>query len=164
MNCRLELITVAGKADPKLTFELDHSVGADHLKLLAIDSIINVVLGSCLLFIPGATIRFFGLPPTDTNFYVTVLGAVLLGIGIALWIERHNEERWRGLGLGGAVIINTLGAGTVLVWLILDPFNMPLHGYLVLWSVALIVLGTGLIELAAIFRRSTRSSNSRNVS
>ena len=122
--------------------------------LLALDSAVNVVLGICLSAIPGQTIRFFGLPQTDTYFYVTVLGAVLLGIGIALWIERRNEDRWRGLGLVGAVIINILGAGTVLVWLLVDPFNLPMHGYVVLWAVALIVLGTAMVELLAIMRRS----------
>ncbi len=124
------------------------------LTLLAIDSIINVVLGICLLAMPGATIEFFGLPGTDTDFYVTVLGAVLLGTGIALWIERRNQDRWRGLGLVGAIVINTLGAGTVLVWLLLDPFTMPTRGYVVLWTVTVIVLGTGLVELAALLRHA----------
>ena len=123
------------------------------LTLLAIDSIINLVLGICLLSMPGATIEFFGLPETDSHFYVTVLGAVLLGIGIALWIERRNEDRWRGLGLVGAMVINMLGAGTVLVWLLLDPFTMPARGYFVLWSVTVMVLGTALVELAALLRR-----------
>ena len=124
------------------------------LTFLATDSTINVVLGICLLAMPGATIVFFGLPATDTYFYVTVLGAVLLGIGIALWIERRNEDRWRGLGIVGAIIINTLGAGTVLVWLLLDPFDMPIHGYIVLWTITVIVLGTGLAELVVMFRRN----------
>ena len=71
-------------------------------RLLALGSVINIVLGVCLLAIPGRTISFFGLPDADTYFYVTVLGAVLLGIGIALWMERRNEDQWRGLGLFGA--------------------------------------------------------------
>ncbi|MDQ2091295.1 hypothetical protein [Marimonas arenosa] len=121
--------------------------------LLAIDAVINVVLGVCLLVFPGQTIAFFGLPVTGTYFYVTVLGAVLLGIGIALWIERRNEDRWRGLGLAGAIAINILAAGTVLVWLLVDPFNMPARGYVVLWTVTIVVLGTGLVELAAVVRR-----------
>lgn len=124
------------------------------LRLLAIDSIINVVLGVCLLALPRQTIAFFGLPATDTYFYVTILGAVLLGIGIALWIESRNEDRLRGLGLVGAIVINLLGAGTVLLWLLIDPFNLPTHGYFVLWVVTFVVLGTGLVELAAVMRRT----------
>ncbi len=122
--------------------------------LLAIDAIINVVLGVSLLAFPGQIITLFGLPETNSYFYVTVLGAVLLGIGIALWIERRNADRWRGLGLGGAIIINMLGAGTVFVWLLVDPFDLPTRGYVVLWAVVIIVLGTGLVELVAMMRRS----------
>ena len=124
--------------------------------LLSVDSIINVVLGICLLAMPGATIEFFGLPETDTHFYVTVLGAVLLGIGIALWIERRSKDPWRGLGLVGAIVINTLGAGAVVVWLLLGPFAMPTRGYVVLWSVAVIVLGMALVQIAALLRHDRR--------
>ena len=123
------------------------------LGLLAIDSIINVVLGLCLIAMPGQTIAFFGLPATDTYFYINVLGAVLLGIGIALWIERRNEDRWRGLGLAGAITINTLGAGIIFVWLLVNPFDLPTHGYVVLWGVAIVVLAIGMVELAALVRR-----------
>lgn len=78
-----------------------------------------------------------------------MLGAVLFGIGIALWIERQNDNHWRGLGLVGAAVINILGGGTVFVWLLIDPFNIPFRGYLVLWVVAIIVVGTALVELLA---------------
>lgn len=81
------------------------------LRLLEVDAILNLVLGIALLLVPRQTIDFFGLPPADTVFYVTVLGAVLLGIGIALWIERRDDEDWRGLGLAGAIAINVLGGG-----------------------------------------------------
>jgi hypothetical protein len=125
------------------------------LQLLAVDSVLNLVLGAALLFLPRATISFLGLPSTDTAFYVTLLGAVLFGIGIALWIERRNEDRWRGLGLVGAVVINILGGGTVLVWLLIDPFTMPFRGYLVLWIVAIAVVGIAAVELLAMARRRT---------
>lgn len=125
------------------------------LQLLAVDSLINLALGAALLFLPKSTISFFGLPATDTTFYVTVLGAVVFGIGIALWIEQRNDNRWRGLGLVGAVVINILGGGTVFVWLLIDPFEMPLRGYFVLWVVAIVVLGTALVELLAMARGRT---------
>ena len=123
------------------------------LRLLGVDSIINLVLGAALLTLPQATITFFGLPATDTAFYVSLLGAILLGIGVALWIERKNDSNWRGLGLLGAVVINLLGGGTVFVWLVIDPFVMPLRGYLVLWLIVFLVLGTAAIELLALRQR-----------
>ena len=81
---------------------------------------------------------------------MTVLGAVLLGTGIALWIERRDQDRWRGLGLLGAIVVNSLGAGTVLVWLLVDPFALPMRGYVVLWSLTIIILCATLVELVAV--------------
>jgi hypothetical protein len=127
-------------------------------RLLEIDSVINLVLGAALLARPKGTIAFFGLPATDTAFYVSILGAILLGIGIALWLERRNEERWRGLGLVGAVVINLLGGGTVLAWLIVDPFVMPVRGYVVLWAVVVLVIGTAVVEVLALLQRRTDTS------
>ena len=125
---------------------------AHRLRLLETDSLINILLGIALLFFPSTTIAFFGLPTTDTVFYVTILGAVLLGIGIALWLERKNDDRWRGLGLVGAVVINLLGGGTVFVWLVIDPFRMPIRGYVVLWVVSIVVVGTAVVEMLALAR------------
>ncbi len=82
---------------------------------------------------------------------MTILGAVLTGIAVALWVERGAEGR--GLGLPGALAINGLGAGTVLFWLIRGGLDLPLRGRMVLWVVALGVLGIGLAELAALLRR-----------
>ncbi len=132
---------------------------AQRSKLLIIDAVINVVLGALLLFLPGTTIAFLGLPYADTLFYVSVLGAVLLGIGFALFMETSGRLRMRGLGLAGAVIINFLGAGTVVVWLIIDPFHMPTRGYVVLWSVAALVIGTGVVEIFSLARHRNRNED-----
>lgn len=68
-------------------------------RLLTLDAIINLCLGLVLLGFANAAISLLGLPLADTDFYVTLLGAILLGIGLALWIERRNNARRRGLGL-----------------------------------------------------------------
>ena len=54
------------------------------------------------------------------------------------------------MGLAGAVVINLLAGGTVLVWLIVDPFAMPVRGYVVLWAVVALVIGTAVVELRAL--------------
>ena len=123
------------------------------LRLLEIDSVINVVLGAALLGVPEATIAFFGLPPADELFYVSILGAVLIGIGIALWVERKNDAQWRGLGLFGAVVINLIAGGVLCVWLVIDPFSIPTRGYVVLWAIAVVVIATGAAELVALMRK-----------
>jgi len=118
--------------------------------LLSIDGIVNLVLGVLLLLFPSGIVDLLGLPPTNTNFYPGILGAVLFGIGVALLIERYGvSKNVRGLGLGGAIAINLCGAGVLLVWLLMGDLSIPLRGHIVLWLVAVIVIGVGIAEIIA---------------
>ena len=119
-----------------------------HAILLTIDGIINLVLGILLLLFPLGMAECLGVPLSTMNFYPTILGAVIFGIGIALLIERYGHTRnIRGLGLGGAIAINLCGALALLVWLVSTPLNIPLRGHVMLWSVAIIVLVIGIVEI-----------------
>ena len=123
---------------------------ATHKTLLVIDALINLLLGVLLLFFPAGIVQSLGLPLTNTNFYPSILGAVLVGIGVALLIERYGASKnIRGLGLGGAIAINLCGAGVLLMWLIIVPFHIPLRGMVILWSIAIIVLMVGFVEIIA---------------
>jgi hypothetical protein len=55
----------------------------------------------------------------------------------------------RGLGLAGAIAINLCGGGVLLFWLASGRLALPLRGRVVLWIVALVVLGIGVAEIAA---------------
>jgi hypothetical protein len=117
---------------------------------LTIDGIINLALGILLLFFPLGMAELLGVPQSNVSFYPTILGAVIFGIGIALLIERYGFTRnIRGLGLGGAIAINMCGALALLVWLVSTPLNIPLRGYVILWSIAVIVLLVGMVEILA---------------
>jgi hypothetical protein len=116
--------------------------------LLAIDAAVNLLLGALLLLFPAGLLDFFGLPQVSHHFYTTILGAVIFGIGIALLIDLFGApQRIRGLGLGGAIAINLCGGGALLLWLLFRPFDLPFRGHVVLWSVAVVVLGIGVTEL-----------------
>jgi hypothetical protein len=121
-----------------------------HALLLTIDGIINLALGILLLLFPLGMAELLGVPQSNVSFYPTILGAVIFGIGIALLIERYGFTRnIRGLGLGGAIAINMCGALALLVWLVSTPLNIPLRGYVILWSIAVIVLLVGMVEILA---------------
>jgi hypothetical protein len=125
-------------------------VESKHRALLALDAFVNVLLGVLLLLFPADMLELLGLPPTDTLFYATILGAVILGIGFALVLELWGAPRGvRGLGLGGAIAINLCGAGALLLWLLFGGLDLPLRGQVILWVVALAVLGIGVVEIAA---------------
>lgn len=116
--------------------------------LLAIDGMVNILLGLLLLLFPMGIIDFLGLPETDTNFYATLLGAVIVGVGLALFSELACYERgFRGLGLGGAILINLVASIVLIGWLLFGSLPIPLKGRIVLWTVGLTVFSIGIAEI-----------------
>ncbi len=119
-----------------------------HLTLLIIDGIINLVLGILLLLVPFGMASILGVPEPVSYLYPCVLGAVLFGIGIALLLEVWcGSKGIRGLGMGGAIVINFCGAGMLLGWLLMSSHELPLRGQILLWSIAVVVLLMGVVEL-----------------
>ena len=122
--------------------------------LLAVDAAINLLLGLPLMLIPTSAARFLGIPVPAQAIYASLLGAVLTGIGVALLIECFRERiRMTGLGLGGAIAINIIGAVALILWLFLGDLDMPVRGYVFLGAVAVVVLGISLVELRARCRK-----------
>jgi hypothetical protein len=121
-----------------------------HRTLLIIDGIINLVLGVLLLLIPFGLASFLGVPEPVSFLYPCVLGAVLFGIGVALLLEVWvGSKGIRGLGVGGAIVINFCGAGALLGWLFMSSPDLPLRGKILLWCIALVVLLVGVVELVS---------------
>jgi len=113
--------------------------------LLLTDAAINLVLGALLLLYPDWLVEALGMPVVATPFFPNVLGGVLFGIGLALFIAYRGGAQ--GLGLDGAIAINLCGAGVVVGWLVVAPHVIPPRGKITLWIIALVVIGFGLIEL-----------------
>jgi len=120
-----------------------------HRVLLILDGLINLALGVLLCLAPFGMAGVLGVPQPSSYLYSTVLGGVLLGIGLSLlWEARGPRRTTRGLGMGGAIIINFCGAGALLVWLVLSPQTLPMRGQLLLGSIVGIVFLVGVVELA----------------
>lgn len=118
--------------------------------LLIIDGIVNLALGILLLIFPRGIMSALEAPASTSKFYPSILGAVLFGIGLALLLEHYGSDRGiRGLGLGGAIVINICGAGTLAFWLLSGKLQIPTRGNIVLWTIAGIVLLIGLVEIAS---------------
>lgn len=122
-------------------------------RLLLADALINVILGVLLVAYPQRLVLMLGLPEVRTAFYPTVLGGVLVGVAVALFVSYRGGAH--GLGLDGAIAINFCGAGVVAVWLLVAPGQFSAAGRITLWIVAIGVVGIGAIELADRFRRQT---------
>jgi len=116
--------------------------------LLICDAVINLSLGVLLLLYPLGVPANLGLPQPETYFYTTILGGVLFGIGVALLIEGWQKRSpGQGLGLAGAIAINLCGGGALLYGLVGSDLDLPVRGQVLLWAVAVLVIGIGLIEL-----------------
>ena len=124
-------------------------------ELLLLDGIGNVFLGLLLLVAPTAVAGWLGLVAGD-SFYANLFGAVLIGIGIALLLERQGEPGLtRGLGLTGALVINLCFGLVLSGWLVFGGLQLPLRGILVLWTLVVILVGLSAVELVS--ERSARS-------
>lgn len=115
--------------------------------LLTLDAVINILLGILLLIFSTNVVTFLGVPESENAFYPNILGAVLFGIGIALFVERFRGSD--GLGLIGAISINLCGGIVLMVWLILGNLELTVHGLVFLWALVLILVGISTVELIA---------------
>ena len=117
--------------------------------ILIVDAVINFVLGLLLLLFSPAIVSFLGVPPSSTSFYPNILGAILIGITIALIISatETKSRRTTGLGLIGAISINLCGGTTLALWLIFGRLHLPMKGYAFLWVLVVILVVVSLVEL-----------------
>lgn len=121
-------------------------------KVLIIDAVVNFILGILLLLLipfPEQVIQFLGVPKVQQVFYPSIMGAVFIGIGIALLIESFREKTQQlvGLGLGGAIAINLCGGAVLMGWLIFGGLDLPMRGLIFLWGFAFILVVISSIEL-----------------
>ena len=123
--------------------------------VLTIDAAVNLALGVVLAIFPRAFARLVGAPIPSTSFYASILGGVLIGVGLALLLQRFwGRSRMTGLGLEGAIAINFCGAGVLMAWLITGGLSIPTRGFVFLWAVAVLVLGIGVAEFVMRARKN----------
>ena len=122
---------------------------------LLTDAFINFILAVLLLAYSPKLINFLGVPYSDNFFYPNILGAIFLGITIALFIEafRKHTDRFVGLGLIGAISINLCGGLVLLLWLLSGKLNLPLKGTIFLWILVVSLVVVSSIELFTDLKR-----------
>ncbi len=116
-------------------------------QLLAFETILKLVGGVSLLFFPLTVSRVFGLPMAPSGFWPRLLGAVLIGIAGATYLEmvKHN-----GLSIAACVIINLVGASTIIGLLIFKGAGNTRRGRATLGILALLLMVLLLVEIAYI--------------
>lgn len=117
--------------------------------ILTVDAVINFVLGLLLLFFSSSIVTRLGIPPSPSGFYPNILGAVFIGITIALLLgaSGKGESRNSGLGLFGAIAINFCGGSVLALWLIFGHLDLPARGLALLWSLVAVLIVISAAEL-----------------
>ena len=120
-------------------------------QLLWFEILLKGTVGLVMLLMPVSAARLAGLPHTSSTFWPRLFGAALIGIAGAFAVEGYHQAGGaiaaKGLGLGGAVIINlttllalfgTLIFAAVATW----------RGRLLVWLLILLLLFLTVIEIA----------------
>ena len=116
-------------------------------QLLGLETLLKLAGGLVLLIAPLTVISILGLPGTASRFWPRLLGAVLIGLAIATFIEGWLPGS-RGLSLAGCIAINLVSAGTIAADLILGSPKLPGRGRFLLWLIVAILLSMSLVEVA----------------
>ena len=115
--------------------------------ILLLDAMINLILGVLLIFYSENLATFLGVPYSLNHFYPTMLGAIFIGITIALFIEFFRKTQTLvGLGLAGAIAINLCGGIALVLWLIFGNLQIPIKGQIFLWILVIFLVGISSIE------------------
>lgn len=124
--------------------------------VLLVDALVNFFLGMLLVVFPADVFEFIGMPLADNAFYPTILGAVLIGIAVALIVEYNRKPAGMvGLGLGGAIAINLCAAFVLCFWLLNGKLSISLLGNIILWILVIILVVISAYEIS-VFRKKKK--------
>lgn len=124
-------------------------------QLLWIETLLKLSGGLVLALTPLTAIRLLGLPGTDSEFWPRLLGAVLIGLAAATYLEGRFGGTPRGLGLAGCFLINIAAVVMLTVHLVLSGSGQgrarqSRRGQSVLWLLVCLLLLLIVFEIAHI--------------
>jgi hypothetical protein len=115
-------------------------------QLLWIETLLKLAAGLVLVVAPLGTIKLLGLPRTETGFWPRVLGAVLIGLAGALYVEGRTPGS-QGLGLTGCVIVNFSALSMLGGLLALEAGPPSARGRAVVWMVVVLLVLLSVLEI-----------------
>jgi hypothetical protein len=118
-------------------------------QLLWIETLLKLTGGLVLAIAPMSAVKVFGLPLTGTSFWPRLLGAVLIGLAVAMFLEARVTGS-HGLGLAGCAVVNLAGAAMMAALLVVDAGPPSVRGRGLLWLLVIFLLVLSVLELAAL--------------
>jgi hypothetical protein len=116
-------------------------------QLLWIETLLKLAGGLTLVLLPLTTARLLGLPVAASGFWPRMLGAVLVGLAGATFVEGSTSGS-KGLGLGGAVVVNLACAAVLSALLVLGRAAATSRGRVILWALVVLLSVLSLFEIA----------------
>ncbi len=116
-------------------------------QLLLAETFLKLAAGLVLVAAPGTAAAVLGLDRPGTGFWQRLLGAVLLGLAAATFIEERLPGS-KGLGLAGCVAINLIAAFVVASALAMKAAAPTRRGKLCLWLLVTVLVALALVEIA----------------
>lgn len=101
-------------------------------QLLWIEMLLKGTAGLALFLAPLTTARLLGLPSVQDSFWIRLLGALLVGLATAIFLQgtRYSSA---GIGLGGLFAINLVSAAALTAMLLADTAASTRRGRSILW-------------------------------
>ena len=118
-------------------------------QLLTVEILLKLAGGLALVLAPLSTIKLLGLPRTDSGFWPRLLGAVLIGMAMALYLEGRGPGS-QGLGLSGCVIVNFSAVSILGGSLALEAGPSSARGRVAVWALVVLLVCLSLLEIAVI--------------
>lgn len=117
-------------------------------QLLWFEVVLKAAAGLTLLLIPLTALRIAGLQRPDTGFWPRLVGGIILGIAIAVYITLQFPEARGGLGPAGLIPINLAAAAALIAPLIMGTAAPSRRGKLFLFLNSVILLTLSFLEIA----------------
>jgi hypothetical protein len=121
-------------------------------QLLWFETLLKGSIGLVMLFVPVTAARLAGLPHGNTPFWPRLFGTALLGIAAAFAFEGYSQLTpgisAKGLGLGGAILINAVTIVSLIGTLIFQGISSR-RGTVLIWVFIFALVFLTLFEIAA---------------
>ncbi|MBL8846393.1 MAG: ABC transporter permease [Hyphomicrobium zavarzinii] len=116
-------------------------------QLLWLETLLKLAGGTALVLFPLTSIKVLGLPAAASSFWPRLLGAVLIGLAGATFIEGAWEGS-RGLGLAGLIVINVVSAGVIALAALFGGGAQTRRGAFALGALVVLLFVLALVEIA----------------
>lgn len=114
-------------------------------QILWLDALLKLAAGVLLILLPDLVARAAGLPRAQQPFYARLLGATLLGLGLAIVME---SRRRTGLAPSGAFVVNLTGSTVLAAILLFGRIDLAWRGRILAWGLLAVLVLLASVELA----------------